>query len=81
MADSTESLPVEAIVIDCAVAHARCHAGPLTDWFTIHLIGAEGVSVCAFCPRHALVAEVLVAMGIAASDIIRMVQNVENGVA
>lgn len=65
----------KTLQVHCAIQHARCHSGPIEDWFRLVLI--NDLTVLNFCPRHALAAEVLVEVGLSGKDIVAMLQKTE----
>lgn len=61
--------------VRCAIQHARCHSGPIEDWF--RMVRMDDLTVLNFCPRHALAAEVLAEVGLLGKDIVAMLQKTE----
>lgn len=62
--------------VQCAIQHARCHSGPIEDWFRIVL--CNDMTVLNFCPRHALAAEVLAGVGLTGEHVVSRLQQHEN---
>jgi len=79
----TNAHAATTLQLKCTIDHARCHSGPLEDWFKVILCNTQNNIACDnieqyFCPRHALAAEVLIALGVTALQVISIIRAYEH---